>query len=48
MQISLVVAIASLAIWVVLVFVTPVQSGVIHLLLAVGATLLVRWWGETR
>ncbi len=41
----LVVAIVSLAGWVVLAFVTPVVTGVIHLLLAVGTTLLVAWWG---
>jgi len=48
MQIPLVVAVGSLVAWVVLVFVTPLQSGLVHLLLAVGTTLLVRWWGETR
>ncbi len=41
----LVVAIVSLVGWVVLAFVTPVTTGMIHLLLAVGATLLVAWWG---
>ncbi|MBA3556264.1 MAG: hypothetical protein H0W29_16125 [Gemmatimonadales bacterium] len=41
----LVVAIVSLVGWVVLAFVTPVVTGVIHLLLAVGTTLLVAWWG---
>lgn len=48
MPIPLIVAVASLIAWVVLVFVTPVQSGLVHLLLAVGTTMLVRWWGETR
>jgi hypothetical protein len=41
---TLVLAIVSLAIWAVLTFGTAMHSGVIHLLLALGATLLVRWW----
>lgn len=48
MPIALVVAVVSLIAWAALVFVTPVQSGLVHVLLAVGATMLVRWWGETR
>jgi hypothetical protein len=43
-MLTLMIALASLAAWAVLVFVVPVTSGVVHLLLAVGATLLVRWW----
>ena len=43
-MLTLVIALASLAAWVVLAFVVPVTSGAVHLLLAVGATLLVRWW----
>ena len=43
-MLTLVIALASLAAWVVLVFVARVTSGVAHLLLAVGTTLLVRWW----
>jgi hypothetical protein len=30
--------------WAVLTFGTAPHSGAIHLLLAVGTTLLVRWW----
>jgi hypothetical protein len=44
MSVTLVIALLSLAAWAVLTFGTAVQSGVIHLLLALGATLLVRWW----
>jgi hypothetical protein len=38
-------AIASLAVWAVLAFGTAPASGLIHVPLAVGATLLVAWWG---
>lgn len=48
MPISLVLAVVLLAAWFVLAFVTPVTAGAVHLLLAAGTTLLVRWWGETR
>lgn len=44
MSLTLLVAVASLVAWVVLVFFTQASAGAIHLLLAVGATLLVRWW----
>ena len=37
-------AIISLTVWAVLVFGTAVHSGTVHLLLALGSTLLVRWW----
>jgi hypothetical protein len=43
-MLTLVVAIASLVAWVVFAFVLKVGPGAIHLLLALGATLLVRWW----
>ncbi|MGB7211246.1 MAG: hypothetical protein WBC97_01345 [Gemmatimonadales bacterium] len=36
-------AIVSLALWVTFAFVLKVGSGAIHLLLALGVTLLVRW-----
>ncbi len=45
MPLTLLAAIASLVAWITLVFFTSVNAGAIHLLLAVGATLLVRWWG---
>ncbi|HEY8258716.1 MAG TPA: hypothetical protein VIG08_13750 [Gemmatimonadales bacterium] len=41
---TLLVAIGSLVAWVLVLVLTPVTSGVIHLLLALGTTLLVRWW----
>jgi hypothetical protein len=41
---TLLIAILSLIIWAVLTFVTGPQSGAIHLLLALGTVLLVRWW----
>ena len=44
MSLTLLAAIVALAAWVVLVFFTPLTAGAIHLLLALGATLLVRWW----
>jgi hypothetical protein len=45
MSLTLLAAIVSLVAWVVLVFFTAITAGAIHLLLALGATLLVRWWG---
>jgi hypothetical protein len=44
MSVTLVAAVACLALWVVLVFVQPVGLGVVHLLLAGGAALWIRWW----
>lgn len=41
---TLLVALASLAAWTFLTFGTSIRTGLIHLLLAVGTTLLVRWW----
>lgn len=42
--VSLVLALLCLALWVLLGIVFPVGWAAIHLLLAAGATLLVRWW----
>ena len=44
MTATLLLAVVSLATWAVLIFGTTVSSGTIHLLLALGTTLLVRWW----
>jgi len=44
MSLTLLAAIVSLLAWVVLVYFTPVTAGTIHLLLALAATLVVRWW----
>ena len=43
-MLELVIAIVCLAAWVVLAFAVPVKAPAVHLLLAVGVTLLVRWW----
>jgi hypothetical protein len=41
---TLLVAVGSLLTWAFLTFGIAPRSGAIHLLLALGATLLVRWW----
>jgi hypothetical protein len=41
---TLLLAIGSLAIWALLTFGMAMHTGLIHLLLALGTTLLVRWW----
>jgi hypothetical protein len=41
---TLLVAVISLVAWAVLTFGVGPHSGAIHLLLALGTTLLVRWW----
>jgi len=38
-------AIVALVAWFVLTFVSPLGLGIIHLLLAIGVVLLIRWWG---
>jgi len=43
---SLIVSLLCLAAWVVLTFVRPVGLGIVHVLLALGAVLWVRWWGQ--
>lgn len=43
---SLIASVVCLALWTVLVFIRPVGLGVVHVLLAVGAVLWVRWWGQ--
>jgi hypothetical protein len=40
----LLLALVCLIAWVVLAFVLGPQPGAVHLLLALGTTLLVRWW----
>ena len=44
MSLTLLLALGSLILWAVLLFGTSISNGSIHLLLAVGATLVVRWW----
>jgi hypothetical protein len=41
---TLLLALGSLVVWAVLTFGMGPQPGAVHLLLALGATLLVRWW----
>jgi hypothetical protein len=41
---TLLIAIVALVAWAVLIFGGVTTAGVTHLLLAVGAVLLVRWW----
>ena len=41
---TLLAAIVALVAWAVLLFGGVTTSGVMHLLLAVGTVLLVRWW----
>jgi hypothetical protein len=44
MLLTLLLALASLIVWGVLAFGFAPQPGAVHLLLALGTTLLVRWW----
>jgi hypothetical protein len=44
MSLTLLAAIVSLLAWGTLVFLASVSAGAVHLLLALSATLLVRWW----
>ena len=44
MQITLIGAIVALLAWFVLTVVSPVGLGLIHILLAAGVVLLIRWW----
>jgi hypothetical protein len=44
MSVTLAAAVLCLLAWAILVFAAPVTVGAVHLLLAVGATLWVRWW----
>ena len=41
---TLLLALASLITWAALTFAAAPRNGLVHLLLAVGTTLLVRWW----
>lgn len=44
MNLTLLGAIVALTAWLVLTFVRPVGLGIVHLLLAAGVVLLIRWW----
>jgi hypothetical protein len=41
---SLALALAALALWYVLLVPVGITAGAVHLLLAIGVVLLVRWW----
>jgi hypothetical protein len=41
---TLLIALLSLVAWAVLAFGVALHTGAVHLLLALGTTLLVRWW----
>ena len=43
-SLSLALALAALALWYILAFVTGVTAGPVHLLLTAGVVLAVRWW----
>ena len=43
-KLTLALAVLSLVVWVVFGFLLPVGIGAIHVLFALGATLLVRWY----
>jgi hypothetical protein len=43
-MLTLLIALISLVTWAVLAFGMGPQPGVVHLLLGLGTTLLVRWW----
>ena len=47
MTANLLIALASLIIWVVLAFIRPVGLGIVHLLLVAGAVFFIRWWAKT-
>jgi hypothetical protein len=44
MSFTLVLALVAIGSWALILLLTPITSGATHLLLAIGATLLVRWW----
>ncbi len=46
MPATLPIAIVSLAAWAVLTFGIAPETGLTHLLLALGTTLLVHWWAR--
>ena len=46
MTATLLIALASLTLWVVLAFIRPVGLGIVHLLLVAGAVFLIRWWAK--
>ena len=47
-MLTLLASLFLLALWVLVTFVRPVGLGVVHLLLAAGVGLWVRWWATRR
>jgi hypothetical protein len=47
-MLTLLIAVISLTLWVILTFVTPLGVGAVHLLLGLASILLVRWWALRR
>lgn len=43
-MVNLIGGIVALVIWLFLTFVNPIAIGAVHLLLALGAVLVIRWW----
>lgn len=43
---TLLLSLACLTLWAIGTFVRPIGLGIIHLLLAIGAVLWVRWWAK--
>lgn len=46
MNLWLFAGLASLAVWFVFTFVSPIGMGVVHIPLGVGLVALVVWWGK--
>ena len=44
MRAALVLSIVCLALWVLGTFVRPIGLGIVHVLLAAGVVLWIRWW----
>jgi len=48
MHFTLLAAIATLALWILVTFIRPVGLGIVHLLYAAGVVLVIRWWAGRR
>jgi hypothetical protein len=48
MNFTLLAAIATLALWILVTFVRPIGLGIVHLLYAAGVVLLIRWWATRK
>jgi hypothetical protein len=43
-MVSLLLAVVSFLVWVLIVFVRPIGLGIAHVLLGLSAVLIIRWW----